>query len=425
MSPKLLFCLIIGFLLTIQISAQDDAYICRYLFSSSDEITKLSTDAISLAVDAVWEASGITGVVTTTGTLTQNPSNPDEWTYSPTPNDKLVLNFADGVSVVFTFYSITGYTGGTAEDFKYNHQMDFNTFVQNQINMRVNSNTYPQSGKTYWQRTITGSALFDMQMINLNITHSGNIQFEIGNGFAFYTYTESATGSSSFGTSSINISESYWRFIGNNSNLSTFVINTEIINNSSGNFNGINYQYQNAKVFWAAASAIYGGYYNKVVDANEWVAQGNMLKNGQQYGTVQFDGPVINGTYGPDLVLHLNSGSNIFLHTLINFPVSLREENEQSNPDDFVILQNYPNPFNASTTIQYTLNSRKLITIKIFDVLGTVIKTIVNTEDQPAGTYNLIWNAENLTSGIYLCRIQVGSEAQESKFKIIKLILLK
>jgi hypothetical protein len=160
--------------------------------------------------------------------------------------------------------------------------MDFNTFVQNQINMRVYSNTYPQDGKIYWQRTITGSALFDLQMINLNITHTGNIQYEIGNGFAFYTYTESTTGSSSFGNSSINVNESYWRFIGNNSNLGTFVINTEIINNSSGNFNGINYQYQNAKVFWAAASAIYGGYYDKVVDAHQWVAQGSMLKNGQQ-----------------------------------------------------------------------------------------------------------------------------------------------
>jgi hypothetical protein len=61
MNLKILFCITVGILLTLDLSAQDEAYFCRYLFSSSDEITQLSTDAISLAVDAVWEASGITG----------------------------------------------------------------------------------------------------------------------------------------------------------------------------------------------------------------------------------------------------------------------------------------------------------------------------------------------------------------------------
>jgi hypothetical protein len=424
MIPKLLFFIILGFSITLQLSAQDETYICRYLFSSSDEVTQLSTDAISLAVDAVWEASGITGVVTTTGTLTQNPNNPDQWTYSPTPNDKLVINFANGVSVVFTFYSINGYTGGTAEDFKWSHQMDFNTFVQNQINMRVYSNTYPQDGKIYWQRNIAGSALFDLQMINLNITHTGNIQYEIGNGFAFYTYTESGSGSSSFGNSSINVNESYWRFIGNNSNLGTFVINTEIINNSSGNFNGINYQYQNAKVFWAAASAIYGGYYDKVVDAHQWVAQGSMFKNGQNYGTVQFDGPVINGTYGPDLVLHLNSGSNIFLHTLINFPVSLRDDIDQTNPDDFVLFQNYPNPFNPITVINYKLPVNSHITIKVFDLMGREVVTLAD-EYKSAGDYNINWIADGISSGTYFCRMQINSSDERSIIRTIKMILLK
>lgn len=106
MKSKLLICLTITLVMVFQIFPQDEAYFCRYLFSSSNNITQLSTDAISLAVDAVWEASDITGVTTTTGTLTQNPSNPDLWTYSSTPNDKLILNFSNGVSVVFIFYSI-------------------------------------------------------------------------------------------------------------------------------------------------------------------------------------------------------------------------------------------------------------------------------------------------------------------------------
>jgi len=201
--------LVVGISFFINIIAQDEAYICRYLFTSSNEITQLSTDAISLAVDAVWEASGITGVITTTGTLTQNPSNPDVWTYSANPTDRLILNFSNGTSIVFTFYSINGYTGGSADDFKNSHQMDFNTFVQNWINIRINSNTYPQNEKTYWQRTITGTAQFDSQNMTVNILHTGNISYDIGNGFAFYTYTEQATGTSNTGSLSINVNEGY------------------------------------------------------------------------------------------------------------------------------------------------------------------------------------------------------------------------
>ena len=85
--------LILGISFCNILTAQDEASICKYLFSSSNEITQLSTDAISLAVDAVWEASGFTGVITTTGTLTQNPSNPDVWTYSANPNDRLNFKF--------------------------------------------------------------------------------------------------------------------------------------------------------------------------------------------------------------------------------------------------------------------------------------------------------------------------------------------
>ena len=418
MFRNIFFFLVIGLSNCIDLTAQDEAYICKYLFSSSNKITLLSTDAISLAVDAVWEASGITGVTTTTGTLTQNPSNPDIWTYSSSPNDKLVLNFANGEIVEFIFYSINGYTGGTAEDFKWSHQMDFNFYIQNYVDTRINSNTYPQDGKIYWQRTITGTALFDSQNMTVNISHIGNIQYEIGNGFAFYTYNEQATGTSSTGSLSINVSEGYWRFIGNNSNNSTFVMNTEITNNSSGNFSGTSYQYQNARVFWAAASVIYGGYYNMVVDPNDWVAQGTMLKNGQGFGSVQFDGPVLEGTYGPDLVLHLNNGTNIFIHTLIDFPTSIINNNER-DIFEFEVMQNYPNPFNPSTTIRYDLPKESFITIKVFDVLGNEIATLIN-EYKTAGKYETEFNAVSLPSGVYFYRIQADSFVETKRMLLLK-----
>ena len=157
------------FLITINIKPQNEAYICQYLFASSNEITQLSTDAISLAVDAVWEASGITGINTTTGTLTQSTSNPNNWTYLSNPTDKLILNYSDGSSVVFIFYSIDGYTDGDEEDFKWSHEMDFNAFIKDYVDIRIYSYTYPQNGIIYWQRTIKGSYLFNSQTMNLKL----------------------------------------------------------------------------------------------------------------------------------------------------------------------------------------------------------------------------------------------------------------
>lgn len=412
--------LFISFSFLAKIIAQDESYICRYLFASSNEITQLSTDAISLAVDAVWEASGITGVITTTGTLTQNTSNPDIWTYSSTPNDKLILNFADGTSLAFTFYSINGYTGGNAEDFKNSHQMDFNTFVQDWINIRIISNTYPESGKTYWERTITGSSIFDSQVMNLNITHTGNIEYDIGNGFAFYDYREQATGTSSTGSFNINVDERYIRKIGNNSNTSTFVMSTEIMNNSAGNFGGTTYQYQNVDAFWVAGSVLYTGYYDKVINSGDWSVQGILNKNGQAYGTVQFDGPVVDGSYGPNLILHLNTGTNIFLHTLIADPfTNVESESEDEIVSDFELYPNYPNPFNPSTNIRYQLDERNFVTIKIYDILGNEIETIVN-EEMPAGLHEVNFSADKLSSGIFFYKLSSGNKSITKKMILIK-----
>jgi hypothetical protein len=420
MKRSLYLSLVVAFLLMINSYAQDEPQICKYLFGSSDEVTRLATDAISLAVDAVWESNG-----KTTGTLTQSSVDSDLWTYSSNPTDKLVLIFNYGVRVEFIFYMITGYVNGTAEDFKWSHNMDFNTFVANRINLRINSSTYPQSGKVYWQRSITGSTLYDSQNMNVNIQHTGNIEYDIGSNISLYYYREQATGSSVTGSFSVNIDEKYYRFIGNDRNLSKFVINTQIINNSSGNFSGTTYQYQNAKVFWAAGSIIYGGYYNKVINSSEWEASGALLKNGQTYGSVQFDGPVIDGTYGPDLILRLINGSNILLHKLIEITPTGINNDELPGESGFTIYQNYPNPFNSSTSIQYKVSSSRIISMVIYDVIGREVETLINNQEMGSGIYEMKWDARDLPGGVYFCRININSAGKKSNIYTLKMILLK
>jgi hypothetical protein len=92
---------------------------------------------------------------------------------------------------------------------------------------------------------------------------------------------------------------------------------------------------------------------------------------------------------------------------------------EQSNPTEFLLLQNYPNPFNPSTRIKYSIPQSSNVVIKVFNILGSEIETLVN-EEKPVGTYELKWNAANLPSGVYFYRLQAGDFVQTRKMILLK-----
>ena len=88
-------------------------------------------------------------------------------------------------------------------------------------------------------------------------------------------------------------------------------------------------------------------------------------------------------------------------------------------PEEFFLFQNYPNPFNPSTSIQYAIGSRQLVTLKVYDVLGNEITTLVS-EEKPEGTYEVTWNANNLPSGVYFYQLKTGEFTQTKKMLMIK-----
>ena len=87
--------------------------------------------------------------------------------------------------------------------------------------------------------------------------------------------------------------------------------------------------------------------------------------------------------------------------------------------NSFSLSQNYPNPFNPVTSIQYTVGSRKYVSIKIYDVLGNEVATLVN-EEKPAGSYTVHFDGSKLSSGIYFCRLKSGSFTATKKLMLIK-----
>ncbi len=88
-------------------------------------------------------------------------------------------------------------------------------------------------------------------------------------------------------------------------------------------------------------------------------------------------------------------------------------------PSSFTLSQNYPNPFNPSTKIKYSIPQSSKVVVKVFDMLGKEVTTLVNEEKQ-AGTYELTWNAQDMPSGVYTYSIKAGSYTAVKKMVLIK-----
>lgn len=97
------------------------------------------------------------------------------------------------------------------------------------------------------------------------------------------------------------------------------------------------------------------------------------------------------------------------------------QENEWENflPEKTVLQQNFPNPFNPKTQIPYSVGKRGRVTIRIYNLKGESMDTLVDEEQQP-GTYLVEWNAENFSSGIYLYRLEAGDYVETRKLILQK-----
>lgn len=93
--------------------------------------------------------------------------------------------------------------------------------------------------------------------------------------------------------------------------------------------------------------------------------------------------------------------------------------NQIQIPSEYLLMQNYPNPFSPSTEISYQLSTASFIMLKVYDVLGREVKSLVN-ENQNAGFYKIEFNAGSLPSGIYFYRITAGKFSALKKCVLIK-----
>ncbi|MBN1781495.1 T9SS type A sorting domain-containing protein [bacterium] len=115
---------------------------------------------------------------------------------------------------------------------------------------------------------------------------------------------------------------------------------------------------------------------------------------------------------------------DVMLHPNEATVTGVGKEYVRIGKEDFVLKNNYPNPFNQSTVIRYAITREQHLTIRILNILGQEVRTLIDQE-QPPGEYTVIWNGRNsrgfeADSGIYYCRMQAAD-----KIRTIKMLLLK
>ena len=114
----------------------------------------------------------------------------------------------------------------------------------------------------------------------------------------------------------------------------------------------------------------------------------------------------------------------VLIRAYVSFNITDVKEVVELMPSSFLLAQNYPNPFNPSTAISYQLSAVSNVQVKVFDMLGREVATLVN-EEKPAGRYQINWNGTDnfgskVTSGVYFYTLRAGNYLETKKMILMK-----
>ncbi len=143
------------------------------------------------------------------------------------------------------------------------------------------------------------------------------------------------------------------------------------------------------------------------------VRQWNLARINGVYSTFGFDfarGKMYAGYFDMGVVEVFNIGGTTSVKDF---------ENDNSNPKSFALYQNYPNPFNPTTTIKFQVSGFRFVSLKIFDVLGREVTTLVEGE-LPAGEYSTSFDALDFSSGLYFYTLAMDDVVATNKFVVVK-----
>lgn len=150
-----------------------------------------------------------------------------------------------------------------------------------------------------------------------------------------------------------------------------------------------------------------GGVFLSTNNGTNWTGINTGLSNKRVHAMIIHGGTIFAGTAGGGIWKRSLSQITSVESMLNNFPVN------------FTLQQNYPNPFNPSTQITYSIPKLSNVSIKVYDILGQEIATIVN-DKKPKGVYTIRWDAQNVPTGLYFYRLVTGEYELIKKMIITK-----
>ena len=196
------------------------------------------------------------------------------------------------------------------------------------------------------------------------------------------------------------------RYTGSGSNSA---IATSLLTDGNGNLfvtggirSGAGYNFGTLK-YNTAGTLLWSIQYNAAVDS----VYTNPMLSRDAAGNVYVTGSTFENATDYDMVLIKYSEG------------SLSVQEREGVPNVFSLSQNYPNPFNPSTNFGFRIVEFGFVSLKVFDVLGREVATLVNEEMQP-GSYEVTWDASRFPSGVYFYRLTAGSFHSTKKLSLIR-----
>ena len=268
----------------------------------------------------------------------------------------------------------------------------------NELGFIINRNSIQNSASTAKENLIATFAAIDT--VGPNITEYEDTTVQEG-----FSYEYGLSAYDSFGV----ISDS----------VSTSVATSKLIINPPSNLSLTTADNKSVDISWQDNSAIETGY--RIERAVGTTSQFSNIGEVVSDTTSFIDSTVLGGIkYFYRVIAFKDSVTSSYSDTTSITIVLTGIDNLTSViPKQFILNQNYPNPFNPSTNINLSVPQASFVILKVYDVLGKEVITLVN-EELKAGTYNFNFDAVNLTSGVYFYRISAGKFIQTKKMLLLK-----
>ncbi|MDJ0763159.1 MAG: hypothetical protein QNJ97_09250 [Myxococcota bacterium] len=282
-----------------------------HAFGTTYDVATNTKTLIDGCVAGVFFASTETGVPTYVGTITQNPTQPDVYTYAATPTDRLILKLVDQPQYEIVIQAFEGDISSTWDVFVDSHtDLRFVVTVTDLGELNIASaSAYVKTGPArintvQFDRKITGTVVSQGALLNVDVRHTGQSEFDNSGGVVSYETNDQATGTIQWEDSVITVAEGFEYALYQDSKDTVQAM--YIRNQNSFSLGDTAYQYHDVYI----ASTHTNSW---VAEPETWVAQGTLTRNGEAYGKIEFEVPVIIDTHGPKAVVVLVTGDEIVI----------------------------------------------------------------------------------------------------------------